>query len=105
VIVPSISSGIFSGMLIAFTMSIDDFLISFFNTGDNGGLFDLGSNNLSTYIYGSYNRTGFDLSVYAYSTLLSLLVFVALAAVYIRSSVKKAKAEHRFPKRIKEQKI
>jgi len=105
VIVPSISSGIFSGMLIAFTMSIDDFLISFFNTGDNGGLFDLGSNNLSTYIYGSYNRTGFDLSVYAYSTLLSLLVFIALAAVYIKSSVKKAKAEHKFSKSIKEPKI
>jgi spermidine/putrescine transport system permease protein len=88
VIIPAISAGIFTGMLIAFTMSIDDFLISFFNTGDNGGAFALGTNNISTYIYGSVNRIMAP-EVYAYNTLLSLGVFIALAVVYIRSSIKK----------------
>jgi len=34
VILPQIKPGIISGFLIAFTMSIDDFIISFFNTGN-----------------------------------------------------------------------
>lgn len=84
VIVPAVSSGIFTGMLIAFTMSIDDFLISFFNTGGIG----LGSNNLSTYINGSVLHI-MDTEVYAFSTILSFSVFVVLAVIYIRSSIKK----------------
>ncbi len=44
VIIPEISSGIIVGALIAFTMSIDDFVISFFTTGN-------GVSNLSITIY------------------------------------------------------
>ena len=44
VILPQIKPGIISGFLIAFTMSIDDFIISFFKTGN-------GVTNLSIEVY------------------------------------------------------
>lgn len=49
VVLPQIKPGIVSGFLIAFTMSIDDFIISFFNTGN-------GVSNLSIEIYGMARR-------------------------------------------------
>ena len=66
VIVPAIFSGIFTGMLIAFTMSIDDFVISYFTTGN-------GFDNVSIWVYSSIGRR-MSPSVYAYNTLLSLVV-------------------------------
>jgi spermidine/putrescine transport system permease protein len=44
VMIPAIRAGIFSGMLLAFTMSVDDFVISYFTTG-------AGFDNLSIWIY------------------------------------------------------
>lgn len=96
VIVPAISSGILSGMLIAFTMSIDDYLISLFNDGQRG----IGSENLSIYIYNAANRI-IEREVYAFSAILSLTVFLALMAVYIRSTVKKRRADHLVSKKQK----
>lgn len=83
VIVPAIKSGIFTGMLIAFTMSIDDFVISYFTTGN-------GFDNVSIYIYAAY-RLNMSPAVYAYNTLLSFTVIVLLVGVNIVSSFKKKK--------------
>ncbi|PKK96297.1 MAG: spermidine/putrescine ABC transporter permease [Tenericutes bacterium HGW-Tenericutes-3] len=66
VIVPAIMAGIFSGMLLAFTMSVDDFVISYFTTGN-------GFDNLSIWVYGSIGRRSLTPSVYAFSTLLTLM--------------------------------
>ncbi|MDD4212560.1 MAG: ABC transporter permease [Bacilli bacterium] len=74
VVVPAIQAGIFSGMLLAFTMSIDDFVISYFNSGN-------GFDNLSVWIYSSIGRRSLDPAVYAFSTLLTLLTLVALLLV------------------------
>lgn len=71
VIVPAVKSGIFAGMLLAFTMSFDDFVISYFNTGND---FD----NLSIWIYSSIGRKSLTPSVYAFSTLLTLLTLSVL---------------------------
>lgn len=71
VVVPAIKAGIFSGMLLALTMSIDDFVISFFNTG-------AGYDNLSIWIYGVLGRRNLTPSVYAFSTLLTLVIMVGL---------------------------
>ncbi|MGD9887227.1 MAG: ABC transporter permease [Bacilli bacterium] len=65
VIVPAIKAGIFSGMLLAFTMSIDDFVVSYFTTGN-------GFDNLSIWIYASIGRRSLTPAVYAFSTLLTL---------------------------------
>jgi len=88
VIVPAISSGILSGMLIAFTMSIDDYLISLFNAGQRG----IGGDNLSMYVYNAANRI-IEHEVYAFSSILSSGVFILLLAIYIHSALKKKSAE------------
>ena len=71
VVVPAIRAGIFSGMLLAFTMSVDDFVISYFTTG-------AGFDNLSIWIYSVIGRRNLTPSVYAFSTLLTLLTLAML---------------------------
>lgn len=67
VIIPSISSGIFSGMLLAFTMSIDDFVISYFTTG-------AGVTNFSIWLYANRRATRYNTwpKAYAYNTIISV---------------------------------
>lgn len=77
IIVPAIKAGIFSGMLLAFTMSIDDFVVSYFTTGN-------GYNNLSIWIYSSIGRKSLNPAVYAFSTLLTILtLFILLVVNYM----------------------
>lgn len=82
VIVPAVKAGIFSGMLLALTMSIDDFVISYYTTGN-------GFDNLSIWIYGSIGRKSLSPSVYAFSTLLTLSTLVILVTYQL--IVKKGK--------------
>jgi len=77
---PEIKPGIISGMLIAFTLSIDDFVISFFTTGN-------GVNNLSIYIYSSVRR-GVNPMYNALSTVMFILVAILLFIINKRSSSK-----------------
>ncbi|WP_333783547.1 ABC transporter permease [Paraclostridium ghonii] len=70
VILPQIKPGIISGFLIAFTMSIDDFVISFFNTGN-------GVSNLSIEIYGMARR-GIKPEINALSTIMFAVVLILL---------------------------
>lgn len=74
VIIPAIKSGIFTGMLFAFTMSFDDFVISYFTTGN-------GFDNLSIWIYGSIGRKSLTPAVYAFSTLVTLFTLIVLGAI------------------------
>ena len=67
VIVPQIMPGIVSGALIAFTMSFDDFVISYFVTGQ-------GVKNLSIMVYTMSKRI--NPSVNAISTLVVLLITI-----------------------------
>lgn len=83
VIIPAISSGIFTGMLMAFTMSIDDFVISYFNTGQ-------GFDNVSIWIYASIGRQ-MSPAVYAYNTAFSFLMIALLVIISVKSSLKKRK--------------
>lgn len=78
VIVPEIMPGIISGFLMAFTLSIDDFVISYFTTGS-------GVSNLSITIY-SMARTGVKPTINALSTLMFLSVLLLLVIINIRSS-------------------
>lgn len=86
VVVPAIKAGIFSGMLLAFTMSIDDFAISYFTTGN-------GFNNLSIWIYGSYGRKNLNPSVYAFSTALTLVTLLILVVINFVNNRKAKKNE------------
>ena len=73
IILPQIKPGIFAGLLMAFTMSIDDFVISFFTTGP-------GVTNLSIEIY-SMARKGINPSINALSTLMFITVLILLLIV------------------------
>lgn len=74
VIVPQIMPGIVSGALIAFTMSIDDFIISYFVTG--GGV-----KNLSITVYTMSKRV--NPSINAISTLVVLLITLVLVLINV----------------------
>lgn len=74
VIVPQITPGIISGALIAFTMSVDDFIISYFVTGS-------GVKNLSIMVYTMSKRV--NPSINAVSTLMVAIITVVLGVVNI----------------------
>lgn len=74
VIVPQIMPGIVSGALIAFTMSVDDFIISYFVTG--GGV-----KNLSITVYTMSKRV--NPSINAISTLMIVIITLVLAVINV----------------------
>lgn len=85
IIVPAIKSGILSGMILAFTMSFDDFVVSYYTTGN-------GFDNLSIWIYGSIGRKSLTPAVYAFSTLVtfgSMLVLLLVNFIMIKRNGKK----------------
>ncbi len=78
VIIPEISPGIVTGSLMAFTMSIDDFIISYFTGGT--------VNNLSMAVYGSAKR-GVSPSMYALSAIMFVAILVLLLIINRRSAL------------------
>lgn len=93
VIVPQITPGIISGGLIAFTMSIDDFIISYFVTG--GGV-----KNLSIIVYTMSKRV--NPSINAISTCMVLIITVALVIINLAPvlSAKRRKKEEIKKRRV-----
>ena len=79
VLLPQIKPGIAAGFLMAFTMSIDDFVISFFTTGP-------GVSNLSIEIY-SMARRGIKPEINALSTLMFISVLILLLIVNKKQSL------------------
>lgn len=88
VIMPQIAPGIFAGAIIAFTMSFDDFIISYFVTGD-------GVKNLSIMVYTMSKRV--NPSINAISTLVVVLITIVLILVNVIPAIRK--------KMVKEEKI
>ena len=75
VIIPQIKPGIISGALLAFTMSFDDFIISYFVSGN-------GIENISIVIYNMSKRT--NPSIYALATIILIVVlFVVMLGTII----------------------
>ena len=71
VIIPAIKGGIFSGMLLAFTISFEDFVVGYFTNGN-------GYNTLSIWIYSSIGRKSLFPGVYAFSTLVTAVMILAV---------------------------
>lgn len=82
VIVPQIVPGIISGALVAFTMSIDDFVISYFVTGN-------GVRNVSIQVYTMSKRV--NPSINAISTIMVVIITVVLIAVNVIPIIKDRK--------------
>ena len=87
VVLPDIMPGVLSGFLLAFTMSLDDFIITHFTRG-------AGINTLSTLIYSEVRR-GIKPSMYALSTVIFVTV-LALLLITNFSSEKQGKS-HGLP--------
>jgi spermidine/putrescine transport system permease protein len=87
VIIPQIYPAILSGALIAFSMSFDDFVISFFTAG-------VGINNISMYVY-SMKR--YNPSVNAMSTLIVVVVTLILITVNLIPRIKDKKSQQEEP--------
>lgn len=83
VVLPDIMPGIFSGFLLSFTMSLDDFVITHFTKGP-------GIDTLSTKIY-SEVRKGIKPEMYALSTIMFVTVLLLLILINM-SPVEKKKA-------------
>ena len=83
VVQPDIMPGIFSGFLLAFTMSLDDFVITHFTKGP-------GVDTLSTKIY-SEVRKGIKPEMYALSTLMFVTVLILLILINLSPADKRKK--------------
>lgn len=78
VVIPQIRPGIITGALLAFTMSLDDFAVSFFT----GGTY----NTLSTYIY-SCVKTGIEPYLNALSVLMFLVILILMIFINKRADL------------------
>ncbi len=87
VIVPQIMPGIVSGALVAFTMSFDDFIISYFVTGN-------GVNNISILVYSMSKRV--NPSINALSTLIVLIITVVLVLINVIPLMKERREKKRM---------
>ena len=85
VVIPEIKPGIVSGALTAFTMSVDDFIISYFTAGTS-------ASTLAMTIYGMTKKR-VSPEINAISTLLFVTVLVLLAIINLRDS-HAARREH-----------
>lgn len=84
VVIPDIMPGIVSGFILSFTLSLDDFVVSWFATS--------GIQNLSIYIY-SIARRGISPKINALSTLMFVSVMTLLLFVNLRSLKEEREAE------------
>lgn len=83
VILPEILPGVLAGLFIAFTLSIDDFIISFFNTGP-------GVDTLSIKVF-SMTRKGIAPTINAISTIMFTTIIIVLIATNVMASKKQKK--------------
>ena len=74
VILPMLKEGIYAGVLLAFTMSFDDFVISYFVTGN-------GVSNISIIVYNMTKRT--NPTINALSTIVILVIVITLVLINV----------------------
>ena len=83
IIFPDILPGVFSGFLMAFTMSLDDFIITHFTKG-------AGFDTLSTKIYSEVKK-GVSPEIYALSTIMFTVVLLLLVIVQAKPQMNRSK--------------
>ena len=78
VLVPELRPGMISGFILAFTMSLDDFAVTFFTRGT------IGLETLSTYIYADARKGGLTPELRPLMTIIFLIVLILLVVVNMR---------------------
>jgi len=80
IMLPELRPGMISGFILAFTLSIDDFVVTLFNVGN------VGLETLSTYIYADARRGGLTPELRPLSGIIFIVVLVFLLIINNRSS-------------------
>ena len=78
VLVPELRPGMISGFILAFTMSLDDFAVTFFTRGT------IGLETLSTYIYADARKGGLTPELRPLMTIIFLIVLILLIVINMR---------------------
>ena len=78
VLIPELRPGMISGFILAFTMSLDDFAVTFFTRGT------IGLDTLSTYIYTDARKGGLTPELRPLMTLIFLIVLILLVVINLR---------------------
>lgn len=88
VVIPEILPGIFSGFLLAITLSLDDFIVTAFTRGSGLLSGEKKIETLSTYIQAKIKRTAVPPEMRALTTLLFILVVIGVIGVSIYRNYK-----------------
>ncbi len=80
VMIPALRPGMISGFILSFTMSLDDFAVTFFTRGT------IGLDTLSTYIYADARKGGLTPELKPLMTILFLVILVVLLIINISQS-------------------
>ena len=83
VLIPMLKPGMVSGFILAFTMSLDDFAVTFFTRGT------VGLDTLSTYIYTDARKGGLTPELRPLITLMFVGILILLIVINIRNIRKK----------------
>lgn len=83
ILLPELKSGMISGFILAFTLSIDDFVVTLFTIGNEG------LETLSTYIYADARKGGLTPELRPISTLIFITVLILLLVINQRAAKKK----------------
>ena len=78
VLIPQLRPGMVSGFILAFTMSLDDFAVTFFTRGT------IGLDTLSTYIYTDARKGGLTPELRPLMTLIFLIILILLIIINVR---------------------
>ena len=84
VLVPALRPGMISGFILSFTMSLDDFAVTFFTRGT------IGLDTLSTYIYADARKGGLTPELKPLMSIIFLIILVVLLVINIRQSKQEA---------------
>ena len=89
VLVPQLKPGMVSGFILAFTMSLDDFAVTFFTRGT------IGLDTLSTYIYTDARKGGLTPELRPLMTLIFLVILILLIIINVRQDRLQKQNENR----------
>lgn len=89
VLIPQLRPGMISGFILSFTMSLDDFAVTFFTRGT------IGLETLSTYIYADSRRGGLTPELRPMMTIIFAIVLILLLVVNLRKEKTAAKLKNR----------
>lgn len=89
VLVPELRPGMISGFILAFTMSLDDFAVTFFTRGT------IGLDTLSTFIYTDARKGGLTPELRPLMTLIFLIVLILLVVINVRQEKAKKTVKSR----------